>query len=168
MQKRIIFTVVALVLIGLVSWFSYTKFNTKSLAKKTYPKVPITVVVDWELVKPVELQIFYTTEQTENFNEKHSVRKNVTQQDTHVEVIIPEDKIYKFRIDFGSQPERVLLKNVEIIADQYINFNDWYSYGYKNIEKSKVNKKNNSLTIISEHRDPYMVWSLPFVLYKNE
>ena len=57
-----------------------------------------------------------------------------------------------------------MLKNVEIYADQYVNFNDWYSYAYKNIEK----KDGESLTVFSTQRDPYMFWAFPFVLYKNE
>jgi hypothetical protein len=167
MSKKIVVSAISIVFIVL-GCFSYIWFNSGKTAKKIYPKVPLTLVLDWELTKPIELQVFYTTDQDQNFNEKLSVRKKVTVDDKHVEVVIPEDKIYRFRIDLGSKPEKVILKNVEIMADQYINFNDWYSYAYMNIDKSKVNKDDNSLTILSSHGDPYMYWSLPFVLYKNE
>ena len=152
----------------LIGYLGYIKINSNQKIQKIYSKAPLAVVLDWEIVKPFALQIFYTTEQNEDFNEKHSVRKSVTPDNKHIEVVIPEDKIYKFRIDFGINPEKVLLKNVEIVADQYINFNDWHNYAYMNIEKSKINHKDNSLIVISTHKDPYMIWSLPFVLYKNE
>ena len=164
-KSWIIFIIGLLIIVGL---FIYMHFNVKKTVQKTYPKAPLTAVLDWEISKPFTLQIFYTTEQEENFDEEHSVRKAVTPDDKHVEVIIPEDKIYKFRIDFGSNPEKVILKNVEIVADQYINFNDWRNYAYMYIDKNKINKKDNSLTVISVQKDPYMIWSLPFVLYKNE
>ena len=167
-MRKWILVILVMLLITTGCWIGYTKYSSKLQIQKNYPKAPLTVVIDWELTKPFNLQIFYTTEQNENFNQEHSVRKDVTEKDTHVEVIIPEDKIYKFRIDFGSNPEKVLLKNVEIIADQYINFNDWQNYTYRNIEKSKINKKDNSLIVISAQKDPYMFWGLPFVLYKNE
>lgn len=168
MSKRIkIILIVFLLTVG-IGLGVYMWLNSEKPVQKTYPKAPLTVVIDWELTKPIELQVFYTTDKDQNFNEKHSVRKKVTVDDKHVEVVIPEDKIYRFRIDLGSKPEKVILKNVEIMADQYINFNDWYSYAYMNIDKSKVNKDDNSLTILSSHGDPYMYWSLPFVLYKNE
>lgn len=166
MLKRIIL-ILFLFIIG-AGWFGYMWLHQERPTKKVYSKVPLTVSIDWELSRPFSLQIFYTTEQNENFNPQHSVRQDVTPKDTHVEVVIPENKIYKFRIDFGRNPEKVVLKNVEIFADQYINFNDWRNYAYKNIEKSKINKDDNTLTIYSKHKDPYMYWSIPFVLYKNE
>ena len=148
--------------------FYHARQVAERLAPKIYGPTPLTLVIDWEIEEPFELQIFYTTEQNARFHERQSIKKKVTPENKHVEVILPVEKIYKFRIDFGSNPEKILLKNVEIKADQYINFNDWYGYAYKNIEKNKVNKENNTLTIISNHQDPYMFWIDPFVLYKNK
>ena len=168
MLKRIALIAVLFVLAITAGWFGYMWLSPETTVQKAYPKkVPLTFVLDWELTKPITLQLFYTAEQNELFNQAHSIKKNVTPDDKHIEIVIPEDKIYQFRIDFGSNPEKVLVKNVEIIADQYINFNDWRNYAYRNIEKIKVNK-DNTLTVISTHRDPYMFWSIPFVLYKNE
>lgn len=168
LKKRLFVLVLLAIIVICCGIIGYKTSKNAATGKKVYPKVPLTVSIDWELSKPIELKIFYTTDQAENFNEKHTVKKDVTPEDKHVEVVIPEDKIYKFRIDFGSNPEKVLLKNVEIIADQYINFNDWESYVYRNIEKVKIHKKENTVTLISTHRDPYMSWIHPFVLYKNE
>ena len=168
MLKKAMIVIVLLLLLAGAGWLGYRELNLQKPIQKTYPKTPLTVAIDWELVKPFELQVYYTIDPNEGFNYRHSVKKKVTPKDTHVEVVIPENKIYKFRIDFGSNPEKVLLKNVEIIADQYINFNDWDSYIYKNIEKAKIRKKENTIIITSTHKDPHMSWVHPFVLYKNE
>ncbi len=168
MFKQKILVLVGVALLLLAGVVVSNKLTTPGPVKKTYSKAPLTVVLDWELTAPFNLQIFYTTEQNEHFNEKKSVKKSVTPEDKHLEIVIPEEKIYKFRLDFGSNPGQLELKNVEIIADQYINFNDWESYVYRNIEKVKIHKKENTVTLISTHRDPYMSWIHPFVLYKNE
>lgn len=168
MLKKIMIVLVLLLLSVGAGWFGYMWLSPEKPVQRVYPKAPLTAVIDWELVKPFELQIYYTIDQNESFSYKHSIKKKVTPEDKHVKVVIPEPKIYKFRIDFGSNPEKVVVKNVEIIADQYINFNDWRNYVYRNIEKSKINKDDNTLTVTSTHRDPYMFWNIPFVLYKNE
>ena len=168
MFKQKILVLVGIALLLLAGVVVSNKLTTPEPIKKAYPKAPLTVVLDWELSTPIKLQIFYTTEQNEDFSEKNSVKKSVTPEDTHVEVVLPTDKMYKFRIAFGSNPGKIELKNVEIIADQYINFNDWESYIYKRIEKIKIHEKDNAVTLISPHRNTYMSWIHPFVLYKNE
>lgn len=166
-KKTIWMITVAALLLG-AGVLTLNRFKIDAPIKKVYPKAPLTVVLDWELTAPFELQIYYTIDKDEKFSYIHSVKKKVTPADKHVEIVLPDEKIYKFRIDFGSKPERVELKNVEIIADQYINFNDWESYVYRNIEKVKIHKKENTVTLISTHRDPYMSWIHPFVLYENK
>lgn len=148
--------------------FYHHSHVAEHVVSKIYDPAPITVALDWEIEKPFELQIYYTSEQNERFHGRQSVKKKVTPKDKHVEVVLPVEKIYKFRIDFGSNPGKVRLKNVEIKADQYINFNDWLSYVYVHIERYKVDKDDNSLKIISHHQDPFMYWADPFVLYKKE
>lgn len=166
MKRKLIISILLILCLGVLKFYHHSHVEDQ-VVSKIYKKAPLTVVLDWIVTKPFELRVYYTTEQNESFNRKHSVKKSVTPKNDHVEVVLPTDKIYKFRIDFGSNPNEVTLKNVEIIADQYIDFNDWYSYVYKNIEKNKVNKDDNTLMIVSSHQDPYMYWQEPFVLYKN-
>lgn len=173
MFKRKILILTGIVLFLLAGIFISNKFKTPEPIKKVYPKAPLTVVLDWELTAPFVLQIYYTIDKDEKFSYKHYKKKKVTPKDKHIEIVLPEEKIYKFKMVFYTNSKRVVnkqieLKNVEIIADQYINFNDWESYNYKRIEKIKIHKKDNTVTLISSHRKPYMFWSYPFVLYKNE
>ena len=110
--------------------------------------------------------MFYIVEKDGHFHEKFSVRKNFTPEDKHIEVVIPEDKIYRLRFDFGSNPGRVTLKNLELKADTYMNFNDWNHYDYVNIERHKA-LKNGWLKLYSTHVDPQMIFKPEFVFYKT-
>jgi len=148
---------------GLSIFAFYATGNFKSTKHKQYEPTPLTVVLDWEITKPFELQIFYLKDKNERFNQQSSIRKKVTPQDTHVEVVLPVKRIYNFRLDFGSDPDKVILKNVEIKGDMYLNFNNWHDYVYLNMDKTKVNDKDY-LEIYSKQQDPYMVFLFPFVL----
>jgi hypothetical protein len=168
MFKQKILVLVGIALLLLAGVVVSNKLTTPEPVKKTYSKAPLTVVLDWELTAPFELQIYYTVDKDERFSYIHSIKKSVTPEDKHLEIVIPEEKIYKFRLDFGSNPGQLELKNVEIIADQYINFNDWESYVYMYMDKIKIHRKEQSVTLISTQDDPHMSWIHPFVLYKNE
>lgn len=148
---------------GLAAFAFYATGNFKNTKHKQYDPAPLTVVLDWEITKPFELQIFYLKDKNERFNQQSSIRKKVTPQDTHIEVVLPVKRIYNFRIDFGSNPEKVVLKNVEIKGDIYLNFNNWHDYVYLNMDKTKVNDRDY-LEIYSKQQDPYMVFLFPFVL----
>lgn len=167
MKKKIIICILMILCLVVLKFYHHNRM-AEHIVSKIYDPAPLTVVLDWEIHKPFTLQVYYTTEPNEKFNYKHSVRKNVIPDNKHVEVILPTEKIYKFLLAFRSDPGKIKLKNIEIKADQYINFNDWLNYVYVNIERHKLNRKNNSLKIISHQHNPYIYWASPFVLYKNE
>ena len=141
--------------------------GVSKIQKEEYKESAITLKIDWEIEKDFVFQVFYTDESNKVFNAKYSLRKQVTPTDKHIEIELPAKKIYKIRFDFGSNPEKVVLKKVEITGDQYINFSNWNEYSYTNIEKHKINKEDNSLELYSSHRDPYMSFIYPFVLFKK-
>ena len=149
---------------GLAAFAFLGTGSYKKSERKKYEPAPLTVVIDWEISKPFNLQIFYLKGKNEQFNGEYSVRKKVTPEDKHVEVILPVERIYNFRIDFGSNPGKVLLKNVEIKGDMYLNFNNWHDYMYLNMDKTKVHHDDNTLELYSTQGDPYMVFQFPFVL----
>ena len=149
---------------GLAAFAFLGTGDYKRPERKKYEPAPLTLVIDWEISKPFILQVFYLKDKNETFNAKYSVSKRVTPQDKHVEVVIPTKRIYNFRIDFGAKPEKVVLKNVEIKGDIYLNFNNWNEYLYLNMDKTKVHHEDNSLELYSTQGDPYMVFQFPFVL----
>lgn len=164
MKKAILWILGILFFGGLAAFAFWATGDYKKKERKTYEPAPLTVVIDWEISKPFNLQIFYLKDKHDRFNPRYSVRRDVTPQDKHVEVVLPIKRIYNFRIDFGSNPGKVLLKNIEIKGDMYLNFNNWHDYVYMNTDKTKIHHKDNTLEIHSSQRDPYMVFSYPFVL----
>lgn len=149
---------------GLAAFAFFATGDLKKSERKQYAPSPLTVVIDWEISKPFKLQIFYLKDKNSQFNEDDSVKKNVTPQDTHVEVVLPVERIYNFRLDFGYKPEKVVLKNVEIKGDMHLNFNNWHDYQYVNFSKHKIHHDDNSIELYSESEDPYMFFTYPFVL----
>lgn len=147
---------------------AFTAFNAAGVhreqVRKRYAPSPLTVVIDWKISKPFDLQIFYLPEKYGQFTEQFSVHKTVTPADKHVEVVLPVKRIYNFRLDFGSAPGKILIKNIEIKGDMHLNFNSWHDYAYANIERYKIHHDDNSLEIYSDLQDPFMVFSYPFVL----
>ena len=172
MMKYLGWIIGSLVVCGAVAFYFSVGNNDDVFLQKTLKKEEakadaITLKIDWEIEKDFVFQVFYTTHRNENFNQKHSVKKQVFVKDKHIEVELPAEKIYKIRYDFGVKPQRVVLKNVEITGDQYINFSNWKEYGYRNMDKNKIHKEDNSLELVSDQGDPYMYFIYPFVLYKK-
>lgn len=170
MQKKWLIRLSAIIIIAGVLSLNLYKGKSTSIPTmiKEYPAGPIVLKIDWELEKSFQLQVFYTTEQNELFNEKKSIRKQITPNDKHIEIELPIEQIYKIRLDYGSKPQRVIVKNVEITGDQYINFSNWTNYGYMHMDKNKIHRDDNSLELYSDQNDPYMYYLHPFVLYKSE
>lgn len=163
-MNKLLWSVGILVFGGLAAFAIYASYNSRAVERKNYEPSPLTMVLDMELTKPIQLQVFYLKDKNGKFNEQSSITKSLTPADTHVEVVIPAERIYNFRLDFGSNPERVLLKNIEIKGDIFLNFNNWHDYAYVNISKHKIHHNDNSLELYSRHNDPYMVFQFPFVL----
>ena len=149
---------------GLAAFAFLGTGDSKKSVRKQYEPSPLTVVIDWEISKPFNLQIFYLKDKYGKFNKDDSVIKKVTPQDTHLEIVLPVERIYNFRIDFGAKPERVVLKNVEIKGDMRLNFNNWHDYQYLNFSKHKIHHDDNTIELYSDSGDPYMVFMFPFVL----
>ena len=145
---------------------AFAFFATDSFRKpehKSYEPTPLTFVIDWEISKPMILQVIYIKDKKDVFSQKNSVWKHVNPEDKHVELVIPADRIYNFRVDFKFKPGKIVIKNIEIKGDMYLNFNHWKDYRYANMDKTKVND-NDYLEIYSEQDDPHMVFLYPFVL----
>lgn len=163
-MNKVLWVLGFLVFGGLASFAIYASYSHGKVERKQYEPSPLTVVIDWEISTPFTLQIFYLKDKNDNFSEQASVRRSVTPEDMHVEVELPVERIYNFRLDFRSNPGKILIKNVEIKGDMFLNFNNWHDYAYVNMEKNKVHHNDNSLELYSTHIDPYMVFQFPFVL----
>ncbi|MBR1600580.1 MAG: hypothetical protein IJ677_03280 [Alphaproteobacteria bacterium] len=148
---------------GLAGFALFATDSFKRTERKSYEPAPLTFVIDWEISKPVVLQVIYLKDKNDVFSQRRSVWKHVNPEDKHVELVIPAKRIYNFRVDFKSKPGKIVIKNIEIKGDMYLNFNHWEDYRYANMDKTKIND-DNYLEIYSEQDDPHMVFLYPFVL----
>ncbi|MBP5343790.1 MAG: hypothetical protein J6Y85_01775 [Alphaproteobacteria bacterium] len=111
----------------------------------------------------VKYQVFYTLSEEENFNESHSVRSQAEAMDSEVKIHIPETHISKFRLDPGTAPGQVTISNLKLLGDKEIELDDFNEFRYSPDVEDKI-IENNKITIISNKRDPYMVYLQPFNL----
>ncbi len=120
--------------------------------------------------KGIKYQIFYTTENEPNFSEENSVKFETTGNTTaflHYEVYLPmSEKIKDFRIDFGSVPETIKIKNVNILGKTETNIpvEDIVSGFSGDVESYLI--EDDYLQINSNNSDPYSILpveiSLPY------
>lgn len=160
-----IFAVLLCIAVGLCLYWA---LNTNGRFRKQYAPAPLTVVLDWNISRPLTLRVYYLAAKNGRFNQEHSVVRDVQPSDTHVEIELPVERIYNFRLEFGNQPENMLIKNIEIIGDMYLNFNKWNEYYYENIDKHKIRKDDGALYIFSRQNGPAMTFQFPFVLDRQK
>lgn len=156
-----------LLLVLILGWFlsSGRPISADQTETKEYEAAPLTVVVDIDTQKEIELQVFYL-HKSGQFSEKESVRHPVVPGTKHVEIPLPVDKIMGLRLDIGSDPGRVVIHNIEVKAEQFINFNQWDKWKYVNIDSHKTGE-NNTLILDSTNNDPYMIFQPKITLNEN-
>ena len=110
--------------------------------------------------KAITYQVFYTTDDKNplNFNEKQSVKKNVS-AGLHTEhIILPTPKIVQLRFDFGEFPGEVNVLKIALKGKnkQVLNLKD---FKFVNIDSQTV--QNNQLMLVSKQKDPQMIHQKP-------
>lgn len=135
----IIFTVLAI-------WFSKNLFISHCI------EVSATVNTN----KNIELQLFYTENSEENFNEKQSVKKNISSGTTNLKIVLPAQHISKFRFDFGSNPGKVILKKLIFHGKKDIILN-FEKLKFHEINTHKIYKEE--IEIVSNQRDPFIIFN---------
>jgi len=134
--------VIICVLTMLFMWLSLGLWGKKTMI----------VSFDAEAVKDLQYQVFYTTEEKGKFNEKQSVKKIVKKGKSRVEIVLPIDEIVKFRLDLGSNSEKLIISNLKLIGKDMVKFNDFSKFNFRNIDKKELSE--NKLVTDIKHRDP--------------
>ncbi len=168
MKKLLILSIllflIFLITIGITTTMDRFK-KEQVVISRDYEVSPLTLVLDWEIEKPFNLQVFYLHEK-ELFSESESIRKNVKPIDKHIELPLSVDVIRGLRLDFGSNPGKIVIKNIEVKANHFVNFNDWTDWRYINIDKHTI-LSDGKLEIVSENRDPYIFYNPQISLSEN-
>lgn len=118
--------------------------------------VRVTFYADSE--KDIQYQVFYTEDNSARFNEEQSQRLDVPVGSDFIKIVVPAKKIGRFRLDTGVNPGKLTIKDLKISGDKVVKFNDYSKYKYINI-KEYIADEGNSLTIVSDHPDPYIITS---------
>ena len=126
--------------------------------KKDIIKIePENAVLTFEATsdKAFDYQIFYTVEREVWFDATHVVDVAGKEGLHKYSVVIPSDKVYRVRIDFGSEPGMVTIRNIYMNGVQQADLNNFDKYSYNKIDKKNKNN-DGSLTIISSQEDPFI------------
>lgn len=107
-------------------------------------------------------QIFYTENKVESFNKNQVVSYRVPEGKSHLSIVLPIQKLWQFRFDFGNAPGTVKVKNLELKGDRdvFLNFNN-FTYN-KYISDHKIN--GDELSMTSSGEDPFIVYKEPLDL----
>lgn len=111
--------------------------------------------------KDIQYQIFYTESDSQNFNEHQSVSQNVKSGYQKVKFVLPIDKIVKFRLDIGRQPEKIIISGLKINGRHKI-LPDYNEFHQNQIDKLII--KGRRLHIESMHDDPFLIYKKPLNL----
>lgn len=122
---------------------------------------PVSVQFEVETQKNLRWQIFWTSVQGENFNIASSLYHDISAGSNRVKIELPTDTLYKLRLDPGSYPEEVTIKNLSLVSgDKKLRFDNFEEFAYVNLKP--VIRQSNCFKFVSLHLDPYAWFSKKF------
>ena len=101
--------------------------------------------------------IYYTVEREVWFEEKYKVEYPGKIGKHKYSIVLPEKEVFRVRIDFGSNPGEVTIKDIFVTGSQKADLNNFADYELHQFEKTTQNK-DGSFTIKSTQEDPYMAF----------
>ena len=144
-KKHYIQCGLAVLLTGLVLYFTSALWSSKA----------VIVSFNAEAKKEITYQVFYQTTENKNYIEKYSISQKVKAGKNDVEIVLPTDSVKGIRLDFGSYPKTVKVKDIKVIGDTVAELKDFDKYQYYKIDSKKIGE-DGSLTIVSNQNDPFM------------
>lgn len=129
----------------------------------------IQIILNINLKKDIELQIFYTQDINKNFNEVDSIKKDIKKEEAKVVIDLKNiKKLEKLRMDFGKYPENIEISSIKILGDKEKIFfpKDIIKYSKNQIEKSYL--ENNKLILFSNELDPFIIFSNEDIKIQNK
>ncbi len=106
--------------------------------------------------KPILFDIYYTNERNVWFDGNHYVTHQGKSGRNDYSIILPEDTIYRIRLDFGENPGKVIIRDIYLSGTQNFDLNDFSVYEFNQLEGVKYN--NRGIIFTSSGNDPYMAY----------
>lgn len=119
----------------------------------------------------ITYQVFYTTTQNSGFNEPESQKQFIAKGTQTVTFEIKVPKIYHLRLDPGSNPGQIFIKDLVISGDKTIDLIDKENLSVINVSEFEVKALGNAeegdlafqkvLSLNSNHPDPMIIVNKP-------
>lgn len=111
-----------------------------------------------ECNRELEYQVFWTEKPEERFCERKSTRKKVSKGKHFVEIDVPATRLHHIRLDTGSQPGIVRIKDLAIHGAETIVLNgaNFTPSGIKTFEA-----QGKGILITSSSKDPFIIYRQP-------
>ena len=143
-KKHYIQCGLAVLLTGLVLYFTSSLWLIRN----------ILVTFNSQSEKDIEYRVFYTDASGQSFNGKQLLRKMVNSGNQRVEIIIPSERLLKFRMDEGIEPGKVVISGLQIKGSKIVN-PDLSKVAKNQIDKYEI--QGDVLTIYSDKKNPYFI-----------
>ncbi len=112
--------------------------------------------------RQVAYQVFYTTSQERSFNSEEKVSHDVEAGKQQVRILLPVEKILRFRLDLGQFPKAVTLSDLKVSGDKTVSMGNLSDFTLHEIDSSKQDGRYFRLT--SNQPDPYIIYKSPLNL----
>ena len=120
---------------------------------------PITVALDCSSVVG-GIHFYYTTDSTQTFTDNQVVGSNVVTGDNRIEFLLNVNTLHKLRMDVGSFPGVISLKNITITGDRTVKITNFDNTTINQIQE--VFWYGDEVQIRSLEADPYVIFETPF------
>ncbi len=131
--------------------------NTKDEEKENKDTDKVVLNFTAKTIKPISFDVYYTNKREVWFDAQHYVTHQGQSGIHTYSIVLPEEVIYRIRLDFGTNPGKVTIKNIYLSGGMQYDLNDFSIYEFKQLENIKRNK-DGSLTFTSTGDDPYMAY----------
>lgn len=101
-----------------------------------------------------DFQIYYTVSADMSYDDEFSVIYPAEQGTHEYRIVLPLQDIYRIRIDFGTNPGKVNIKNIHLSSAPEADLNNFSEYSFSQLDNIEINEQGLSFT--SEGDNPLM------------
>ncbi len=111
---------------------------------------------------PINYQVFYTSSENRPFNSQEKITQNVPAGKQNVKIMIPADKVLRFRLDLGQFPQEVTISDLKVMGKQTFTLDKLSDFILHQIDTSR--QQENAFQFFSNQPDPYIIYKSPLNL----
>ena len=111
---------------------------------------------------PINYQVFYTSSENRPFNSQEKITQNVPAGKQNVKIMIPADKLLRFRLDLGQFPQEVTISDLKVMGKQTFTLDKLSDFILHQIDTSR--QQENAFQFFSNQPDPYIIYKSPLNL----